>query len=120
MLYAVISYICCLLAAEANDVLYGGDETFKKEQQAIIDRLLELILEQMAALKANPGVRIYPILLRHTYADFFSQRMNVSKSSWPVRYSSTQRALLLSTTSRLLYLATCSIWLKNVVPPIRS
>jgi len=39
---------------DANDVLYGGDEECKKELQAIVDRLLELILEQMASLKADP------------------------------------------------------------------
>jgi hypothetical protein len=38
---------------DSNDVLYGGDEEFKKELQAIIDRLLELILEQMATLKKD-------------------------------------------------------------------
>src|SRR4051794_26697103 len=39
------------MLVESNDVLYGGDAEFKTQLQAIIDRLLELILEQMAALK---------------------------------------------------------------------
>ncbi len=38
---------------DSNDVLYGGDEEFNEELKTLVNKLVELILEQLASLKSD-------------------------------------------------------------------